>query len=337
LSHAIVAAYLRQLRARGRKVFVVPGNHDIQNGDASSYAGDVRAPVPTISAAEFAAIYGDMGYGSALSRDPSSLSYLAEIVPGLWLLALDSCIYGDAPGAPVTGGRLREETKIWMETQLVQAQTRGARVFAMMHHGLVEHFAGQALAFPDYLVADRDAAAGLLSNGGVRVVFTGHFHANDTTRALPSGAAQPIHDIETGSTVTYPCSYRIADVSGDSLTVTTRHVLAIRYDLKGAPDLQTYARDGLRPGLEAMLVNLLGQPPYAMPTERASQVSPWLADGLLAHYAGDEVMPADVPAKVQSLLLSGSTVEVLVGLMLQNIWTDLAPADNAVTIDLAAR
>jgi hypothetical protein len=62
-----------------------------------------------------------------------------------------------------------------------------------------------------------------------------------------------------------------------------------------------------------------------------------VADGLLAHYAGDEVMPADVPAKVQSLLVSGSTVEVLVGLMLQNIWTDLAPADNAVTIDLAAR
>jgi predicted phosphodiesterase len=334
-SHVLVAAYLRQMQTGGRKVFVVPGNHDIENGAALSYAGDVSTPVPTISATEFATIYGDMGYVSAVARDPGSLSYLAEIVPGLWLLALDSCIYGDAPGASVSAGSFSDETKAWIQAQL--HLVRGQRVLAMMHHGVVEHVANQALIFPEYLVADRDGVAGLLSNGGVGAVFTGHFHANDITQGLPSGATKSIFDIETGSTVTYPCPYRVVEVSADTLTITTKHILAIDYDLKGAPDFQTYAHDSLRLGLETLIINLLQQPPYAMATDQAGKVSPWLGDGLVAHYAGDEVMPADVPGEVQTLLLSGSGVEILAGMMLQSIWTDLAPIDNTVVLDLAAR
>jgi 3',5'-cyclic AMP phosphodiesterase CpdA len=336
-SHLLAAAYLRQMQTGGRKVFVVPGDHDVQNANAESYSGDVRTPVSPVSAGEFAAIYADMGYASALARDPASLSYLAEIVPGLWLLALDSCTYGDAPAVPSSAGHFSDATRTWIQTQLAQAQGRGQRVLAMMHHGVLEHFTGQALVFSEYVVTDRDAVASLLSNGGVGAVFTGHFHAHDITRGLPSGATKSIYDLETGSTVTYPCPYRIVDVAADTWTVTSKRILTIDYDLKDAPDFQTYAYDNLRSGLEPLLTDLLGQPPYSMTADRAGQIAPWVADGLLAHYAGDEVMPADVPAKAQSLLLSGSTVEVLVGLMLQNIWTDLAPADNAVTIDLAAR
>ena len=336
-SHNLVAGFLRQMQTGGRKVFVVPGNHDVENGDASSYSGDVATPVPPISAADFAVIYADMGYRAALARDPGSLSYVAEIVPGLRLLALDSCIYGDAPGASLTAGRFTDQTKAWIETQLDLDRVEGARVLAMLHHGVVEHFASQALIFPEYLVAERDAVAAMLSNGGVGAVFTGHFHANDITKGLPSGSAKSIYDVETGSTVTYPCPYRIVDVSGDTLTITTKHVLAIDYDLKGAPDFQTYAHDSLRLGLETLITNLVQQPPYSMSADNAGQVSPWLGDGLVAHYAGDEVMPANVPAEVQTLLSSGVGVEALTGAMLQSIWTDLPPADNAVVLDLASR
>jgi hypothetical protein len=66
-------------------------------------------------------------------------------------------------------------------------------------------------------------------------------------------------------------------------------------------------------------------------------LSPWLGDGLVAHYAGDEVMPADALAESQTLLSTGSFVEQLSGTMLQSIWTDLTPADNTITLDLAAR
>jgi DNA repair exonuclease SbcCD nuclease subunit len=336
-SHNRVAGYLHQMMSGGRKVFVVPGNHDIQNDGAQGYAGDVATPVPTISAAEFATIYNDMGYGQAMARDPGSLSYVAEMAPDLWLLGIDSCIYGEVRAPETTPGRITDATKAWIQVQLALAASRGARVLAMMHHGVVEHFANQALVFPEYVVDERDAVAALLSNGGVGAVFTGHFHANDITRGLPSGSARAIYDIETGSTVTYPCPYRVVDVSADLLAIATRHVAAIDYDLQGAADLQTYAYQNLRIGMEALIPKLIVQAKYTITDSQAAEISPWLADGLVAHYAGDEVMPASVPNEVGTLVTSGISVELLAGVMLQSIWTDLPPADNTVTLNLAAR
>jgi len=337
LSHQVFAEYLRQMQAGGARVFVVPGNHDIENGGAASYAGDVATPVATISAADFAVLYQDFGYRDALARDPASLGYVAELSPGLWLLALDSCIYGDAPGTSQSGGRISDPSRAWIKTRLDEAKAKGVRVLAMMHHGVVEHFANQALIFPEYVVADRAAIAGLLSAGGVGAVFTGHFHAHDVTRGAIAGLTQSIHDIETGSTVTYPCSYRVVDVASHTLTITTKHVTAIDYDLGGAADFPSYAHDSLRLGLEDLITSLIEAPPYSMPADRAADIAPWLGDGLLAHYVSDEVMPAEVLAKSQALRSSASFVEQLAGTMLQSIWTDLDPGDNTVTLDLATR
>ena len=338
LSHQTMAGYLAQMKAGGRKVFVVPGNHDIQNGGASSYSGDTVTPVSAISASDFADIYyKDFGFSDAIARDGNSLSYVAELVPGLWLLDLDSCIYGDARGPMQSSGRFLDGNKAWIQAQLDEAKQRGVRVMAMMHHGLVEHFANQAFIFPEFVINDRDAVAGLLSNGGVGAIFTGHFHANDITRGTPSTATQSIYDVETGSAVTYPCPYRIVDVSDDSLAITTQHITSIDYDLGGAPDFQTYAHDSLRLGLETLISTLIEAPPYSVAPTDASQLAPWLGDGLVAHYAGDEVMPADALAEAQTLMSSSNGVMQLSGRMLQSIWTDLPPPDNTVTLDLAAR
>ncbi|MBN2575275.1 MAG: metallophosphoesterase [Deltaproteobacteria bacterium] len=337
VSHEAAADYLRQMTAGGRRVFVVPGNHDIQNGNAESYAGDTVTPVASISAAEFADIYRNLGYDQAIARDPGSLSYVAELVPGLWLLALDSCIYGDTPGSALTGGRLADGTKAWTRLWLDEARRRGCRVLAMMHHGLFEHFGSQTLLFPEYVIDERDVVATLLGDGGARVVFTGHFHANDITQGQPGASASPIFDVETGATVTFPCPYRIVGLASDVMTIATKHITAIDYDLGGAADFPTLARDSLRVGLEGQIADLIRQPPYGLSPDQATALAPWLGDGLLAHYAGDEVMPADVLREVQGLLASTNAIEILAGAMLESIWTDLPPADNDVTLDLAPR
>jgi hypothetical protein len=250
---------------------------------------------------------------------------------------MDSCVYGGERGSSMTAGRFLDATKAWIKAQLDTAQRRGIRVIGMMHHGVVEHFNNQNLVFPEYLVGDRDAVASMFSNGGMGVVLTGHFHANDIAQGTPSGATQSIFDIETGSTVTYPCPYRIIDVASDTLTVTTKHVTSIDYDLKGATDFQAYAHASLRVGLEALITKLIEAPPYSIAFEDAAQIAPWLGDGLVAHYVGDEVMPAAVPAEIQTLLGSPGFAKQLAGAMLASIYNDLPPPDNTVTLDLAKR
>jgi hypothetical protein len=58
---------------------------------------------------------------------------------------------------------------------------------------------------------------------------------------------------------------------------------------------------------------------------------------LVAHYAGDEVMPSDMQANIQSLSTATDYPTKLAGILLRSVWTDLPPPDNNVVLDLATR
>jgi hypothetical protein len=52
-------------------------------------------------------------------------------------------------------------------------------VFAMMHHNLIEHYARQTQLDPGYVVDDWENVADTLMQAGLKVIYTGHYHAND--------------------------------------------------------------------------------------------------------------------------------------------------------------
>ena len=91
VNHLGVAQHFAALERRGVQVFVVPGNHDINNPDAVRFTGATTHRVPSVSPQLFKAIYRPFGYGEAIEQDRHSLSYVAEPVKGVWLLAIDSC------------------------------------------------------------------------------------------------------------------------------------------------------------------------------------------------------------------------------------------------------
>jgi len=184
VNHDIVADKLSALTDAGIKVYVVPGNHDVNNYDAVSYDGDTRTLVQNVSAAEFAEIYANFGYGEAIYRDENSLAYVAELQDGLWLLALDACRSAEnVPGVEeVVGGKFSQETMDWITGMLIKAQEQDKAVMVLMHHGVVEHWKGQKKLHPDYLVEDYYHFGKLLASYNARLAFTGHYHAHDITR-----------------------------------------------------------------------------------------------------------------------------------------------------------
>jgi hypothetical protein len=169
--HDKVAAQLARLTDKGIKVYVVPGNHDINNSWAYSFSGETTASVPTIAAQDFADIYAGFGYGDALYRDSGSLSYVAEPVQGMWLVCLDACRYYDnKPGEEsVVAGKFTQGLETWLEGILKKANESGKSVTVMMHHGVVEHWAGQIKLHPDYLVEDYKHISQLLEIGRAHV------------------------------------------------------------------------------------------------------------------------------------------------------------------------
>ncbi|MDR3669783.1 MAG: metallophosphoesterase [Holophaga sp.] len=235
VDHLVVAGKLSVLASAGIPVYVVPGNHDINNPAAVSYLDpattSLGAPVPNISPAQFKSIYGPYGYNNALYQDPNSLSYIAEPVAGLWLFAIDSCEYQSNPalgtGEPVTNGKISASTLAWLQTYLAAAKSLGKVVIGMEHHLLMEHFVGQESFFQAYILDNYTTVTPALAAAGLGLVFTGHFHANSV--AYNGNSQAPLWDVSTGSTVITPCPFRFvtANLAAKTFNITTSTVKSI--------------------------------------------------------------------------------------------------------------
>ena len=291
-SHMKFADHLAELEENGIEVFVVPGNHDINNPHAVSFNGEETTSVDMVSPEKFVEIYGPYGYDQAIARDSNSLSYVVEPVDGVWLFGLDSCKYGTnlETGYPETSGAISEPTLNWILDKLFEARLRGKTVAGFMHHGLLEHYTGQSMLYADYVVDDWQTLSETLSGAGLQLVFTGHYHANDITRS--EGNEKPLYDVETGSLVTYPSPYRMVDLHGDNAAVVSTYTIdAIDYDTGGRAFTE-YSRDFLYDGLSSMAAYLLTLAPeqggFALSSSEAEDAAPFAAQAFMAHYAGDE-------------------------------------------------
>jgi 3',5'-cyclic AMP phosphodiesterase CpdA len=344
--HERVAARLKELADAGIRTYVVPGNHDVNNPAAARFlASGGKEPVPTVTPEDFARIYADCGYGQALYRDPSSLSYVAEPVPGLWLLAIDSTKHDRNLGrkTPETSGAVREPTRRWIRDRLTEAAAKGVAVIAMEHHPILEHFDGMLAKYPQYIVDDNWGLAGLLSACNVRVVFTGHYHASSVVMRRWGDGADPalrgkaIVDVETGSLVTWPCTFRMVRLSGGGMTVHTSRIDQLSsYAAAGGSfdaDGRLLIERGIR-GIGSATMRKL-----CVPQRDIDAIMPPVVAAILAHYAGDARAPSWDLLPRTGLGPMGSLVVASYDRFAKGIWKLKPPAgvelmeDNDFTLD----
>ena len=329
ISHKTLIKQLKILGLNHIKVLVVPGNHDINNPDAKQFDGDITTPVTSITPDNFKSLYADYGYRNAIAKDPNSLSYVSEPFKDLRILALDANeYYNNTPEYCVVAGNIKDATMEWAKEQLADAKARGKTVIGMMHHGIVEHFMGESVIFPDYLVDNWGAKADELMQAGLKVIFTGHFHANDAIQRTMGDLS--LVDIETGSPVIYDSPYRIIKLINNKLYINTKHIERIFYPgLNGVP-FHDYEKTFSLNGFEIQAKYMLMSPPYNVPEPLAAQIAPAFAEAMLAHFAGDETISAETNAKIQAIAdVSPDLANILLGL-----YIDLPPNDNELVVDL---
>lgn len=217
-SHNYVKAGLKNLTEAGIKVFVIPGNHDFgEEGSPKQYlANGSTEPAPVLAYNNFAGFYEGYGYGDDASKyDVNSLSYVAEPVEGLVLLAIDS-----------HSASIPETTLTWLCDRATEAHAAGKQVIAMMHHPLFPHITGADLFISTYTVNDYAKVRDALINAGVNVILTGHFHTSDIAKDWNNDESKAIYDINTGSLISYPCDYRILTLEDGmrTLNVETKSI-----------------------------------------------------------------------------------------------------------------
>jgi 3',5'-cyclic AMP phosphodiesterase CpdA len=345
--HEEVAHTLAELREEGIRIYVLPGNHDINNPAARRFPPSGKAEgVPNVGPEEFARIYRESGYGEALYRDPESLSYVAQLAPKLWLLAIDSAKYDYRPNAqePESSGAVRSRTYEWIEARLAEASRNGIAVLAAEHHPILEHADGMKERHPDFIVDDNWRLAGLLASYNVRVLFSGHFHANSVVRhswgkdAPPALRGKHIVDVETGALSTWPCYYRSVRLSSrdGSMTVSTRRIERLPSLESEGRSLDSLGREAIERGFGSMAGSIMRR--VGASRRDVAILVPQVVSAMAAHYAGDARFEGDKALTTRGLSLIGRLGAAYYRRFIRGLWDVRPPKgvepmpDNEVTI-----
>lgn len=206
-SHLELANKLASIeKTTGTRVFVIPGNHDIQNPWARGFKDEEQYVTDSISSDDFKKIYKDFGYKEAVSKDRSTLSYMVAPSKDVWLLMLDTNVYKSnyKYGAPATYGKISEETYKWVRECSKLAKKNNARIITVMHHNLLNH--NMVLNY-GFTLDDNEEAVGIFKESGINLVLSGHVHMQDIKFSKED--TDPIYDIATSSLSVYPVQYGI--------------------------------------------------------------------------------------------------------------------------------
>lgn len=208
-SHRALARRFEAMGASGIRVFVIPGNHDLENPWAIRFSGARRLRTPSVSAERFRELYARSGYDSAASVDASSLSYYAPLDGTRAVLMIDSTISDRnvERGFPAANGLLSEATLSWIDERLAEAARRGLRVIVAMHHSLGVH---NAFLSDGYTLDNADELAAVLARRGQRFILSGHIHIQSVARVETTAGA--VIDIATNALSVYPNHYARVDV-----------------------------------------------------------------------------------------------------------------------------
>lgn len=201
-SHEELAEKLNKVVEAGVPVYVLPGNHDVNNYAASTYLGSERAATDFVTPEEFEELYQNCGFAAADSRDSASMSYMVKLNEGVWLFMLDTQLYYlHEPAYPYyVGGTVQNDTWTWLEKQLKKCREAGAVPLVAMHQNLAVH---SERFTTGYRLYDADRLAQLLADYGGQLAFTGHLHPQHI--ALWQGEeGQQVWDVASGSLAVWP-------------------------------------------------------------------------------------------------------------------------------------
>lgn len=212
-SHEELSKKLMAIEKSGTAVYLIPGNHDIENPWARQFKGDKQYKATTVSAADFSKIYGNFGYNEAVSKDTSSLSYLVEPSKDLWLLMLDTNEYqnNEALGFPMPNGTISSETFQWIKKCSDMARQQHAQVITVMHQNLLKHM---DMLTDGYTLDNSSDAIKVFEDCNLNLVLSGHIHVQNI-KSDTSGK-NLIDEIVTSALSVYPEQYGILKFSPSS-------------------------------------------------------------------------------------------------------------------------
>lgn len=196
-SHEYVAKQLKRLTQQRIHVYVIPGNHDLNNPMTRGFKGKKQYEVDATDAAQFKEIYAKAGYNEAVSHDSNSLSYLVKPSKKTWFLMLNSAIYKSnyQQGSSTVGGGLPDGTLEWVAKVGREAKKQHATLIPVLHHNIMNH----TMINQGYTIGYAEQVRNVFSKANIKLTLSGHIHAQSIKHKTVNG--QELTDIASGALI----------------------------------------------------------------------------------------------------------------------------------------
>ncbi len=244
-SHAEFISMLRNLKAKGKKVYVITATHDFREGGVTNgYSGDTVYDVPTAKRSMLFDMYREFGPDEALDVHMPSMSYIVQLADGYRLFALndDTNLNGKSG--------FSDDCFEWITKQAIKAKEENQFVIAMTHHPLIAPSPIYELIGKGDMLGDYNERIRQLADLGIQFIFTGHTHIHNIS-AYQSEQGNVLYDICGASPIGYPGAYRKVIFKPDEKTVDVDTVFV------NTPEIFSKQNISLRDRLEEQMIGVI--------------------------------------------------------------------------------
>lgn len=244
-AHTEFIEMLRNLKSRGKRVFVITATHDFRKNEvADLYAGNEKLQTKAASRDILFDMYKEFGPNEAISVHRESMSYIVQLCDGYRLFALND----DTNRNGKSG--FSDECFEWITARAKEARDENQFIIAMTHHPLIAPSPLYEIIGRGDMLGDYKKRIEELADIGIQFIFTGHTHIPDTS-VYQSEKGNVIYDICTASPIGYPGAMRKVTFEPENGNVSVKTVFV------NTPDKYVKQGKNLRDVLEEQLIGVI--------------------------------------------------------------------------------
>ena len=205
-SHEEFIEMLRDLKKKGKRVYVITATHDYQDGGvAKGFSGDEQIQVPAVeNRHDLWDMYYEFGPNEAIATFKQSLCYVVQLAPGYRLFALNDDTNDKVEGQ---SSGYSDECKKWIMEQLKDAQDNDQYVIAMTHHPMISPSPFYSIIGKGDMQRDHEETRELFADAGLHCMLTGHTHVHDISY-ITTKKGNRFYDIACGAMIGCPPAMR---------------------------------------------------------------------------------------------------------------------------------
>lgn len=202
-SHSEFIEMLRDLKKRGKRVYVITATHDFRDGGVTDgYVGDEAVKVPAVEDRhDLWDMYYEFGPNEAISTHKESMSYVVQLAPGYRLFALNDDTNYKPEGQ--RGSGFSDDCMNWILEQLEDARKNDQYVIAMTHHPMIAPSPFYAIIGKGDMQRNHETTREVFADAGLHCMITGHTHVHDIS-SIVSKKGNVFYDVACGALIGCP-------------------------------------------------------------------------------------------------------------------------------------